>query len=171
MYYLIYYTLFNVLNTQFRQNNHRSLISPLSLRTVFSDLVLWRHHSWSLTSRECRTLAPWRHIHLLFLHAQIGAKAIFTSEWQPWISLSHHPVCTACLCYLEYMFVLTKLISCSHILQGGCVSTGPTIIITTANYNKANTRPWILGGIVYFHAMYIARNRSYKLSVGACLAL
>ena len=46
----------------------------------FSDLVLWRHHSWSVTSRECRTLALWRHIRRLFLHAQIGAKAIFTSE-------------------------------------------------------------------------------------------
>ena len=31
-------------------------------------------------SRECRTLALWRHICRLFLHAQIGAKAIFTSE-------------------------------------------------------------------------------------------
>ena len=60
------------LNTQFRQNNYRSLISPLSLRKVFSDLVLWRHHSWSVTSRECRTLALWRHIRRLF--------SIFISE-------------------------------------------------------------------------------------------
>ena len=67
-------------NTQFCLNNYRALISPLSLRTVFSDLVLWRHHSWSVTSRECRTLALWRHIRRLFSHAQIGAKAIFTSE-------------------------------------------------------------------------------------------
>ena len=58
-------------------NNHRSLIS---LRTVFSDLTLWRHHSWSVTSRECEALALWRHIRRLFLHVQIGAKAIFTSE-------------------------------------------------------------------------------------------
>ena len=41
-------------------------------------LVLWRHHSWSVTSRECRSIALWRHIRRLFLHAQIGAKAIFT---------------------------------------------------------------------------------------------
>ena len=61
-------------------NNHWSLISPLSLRTVFSDLTLWRHHSWSVTSRECEALALWRDIHRLFLHVQIGAKAIFTSE-------------------------------------------------------------------------------------------
>ena len=61
-------------------NNHRLLISPLSLGTVFSDLTLWRHHSWSVTSREREALALWRHIRGLFLHMQIGAKAIFTSE-------------------------------------------------------------------------------------------
>ena len=61
-------------------NNYRSLISSLSLWTVFSDLELWRHHRWYVTSRECRTLALWRHIRWSFLHAQIGAKAIFTSE-------------------------------------------------------------------------------------------
>ena len=62
--------------------NHRSDISPLSLRTVFSDLTLWRHHSWSVTSREREALALWRHIRRWFLHAQIGAKAIFTSEYR-----------------------------------------------------------------------------------------
>ena len=61
-------------------NDHRSPISPLSLRTVFSDLILWRHHIWSVTSRERETLALGRHIRQLFLHAQIGAKTIFTSE-------------------------------------------------------------------------------------------
>ena len=61
-------------------NNHRSLISPLSLRKVFCDLTLWHYHSWSVTSREREALALWRHIRRLFLHAQIGAKAIFTSE-------------------------------------------------------------------------------------------
>ena len=61
-------------------NKHRSLISPLSIRTVFSYWTLWRHHSWSVTSREREALALWRHIRQLFLHAQIGAKAIFTSE-------------------------------------------------------------------------------------------
>ena len=62
------------------KNNHRSLISLLSPRMVFSDLALWRHHSWSLTSRESGILTLWHHIRRLFLHAQIGAKAIFTSE-------------------------------------------------------------------------------------------
>ena len=62
------------------KNIHRSLISQLLPRTVVSDLALWRHHSWSVTSREREILALWRHICLLFLHAQIGAKAIFTSE-------------------------------------------------------------------------------------------
>ena len=31
-------------------------------------------------SREREALALWRHIRLLFLYAQIGAKAIFTSQ-------------------------------------------------------------------------------------------
>ena len=35
------------------------------------------------------------HICQLFLHAPIRPKAIFTSEWQPWISISHHPAFTA----------------------------------------------------------------------------
>ena len=56
------------------KNNYRSLISPLWLRTVFSDLVFWHHHSWSVTSRERWVLALWRHIHRLFLHGQIGSK-------------------------------------------------------------------------------------------------
>ena len=42
--------------------------------------ALWRHYSSSVTSRERGLLALWRHIRRLFLHAQIGAKAIFTSE-------------------------------------------------------------------------------------------
>ena len=62
------------------KNNHRSLISQLSPRTVVSDLSLWRHHSGCVTSREREILALWRHICRLFLHAQIGANAIFTSE-------------------------------------------------------------------------------------------
>ena len=39
------------------KNNHRSLISSLSLRKVFYDLALWRHHIWSVTSRERQLLA------------------------------------------------------------------------------------------------------------------
>ena len=38
-------------------HKHPSLISPLSLRMVFSDLTLWRHHSWSVISREHEALA------------------------------------------------------------------------------------------------------------------
>ena len=34
-------------------NKHRSLISPLSLTTVFCDLTLWRHHSWSCDVTHC----------------------------------------------------------------------------------------------------------------------
>ena len=62
------------------KTHHRSLISQLSPRTAFSDFPLWRHQRWSVTSREREILALWRHIRRLFLHAQIGAKAIFTSE-------------------------------------------------------------------------------------------
>ena len=62
------------------KNYHRVLISPLLPRAVFSDLVLCRHHNWSVTSREGEILVLWRHIRRLLLHAQIGAKAIFTSE-------------------------------------------------------------------------------------------
>ena len=77
MYYLISYTLFYVLGTQFREKQSSIVILPLSPRTVFFDLALWRHYSWSVTSRE---LALWRQIRRLFLHVQTGTKAIFTSE-------------------------------------------------------------------------------------------
>ena len=63
-----------------KKGNHRLLISPVSLRTVFSDLALWRHHSWSVTSRELEVLALWQNIRGLFLHAQIGTNIIFTNE-------------------------------------------------------------------------------------------
>ena len=56
------------------KDNYRSLFSLLSLCTVFSDLALWRHHSWSETSRERRALTLWRHIRRLFLQAHIGAR-------------------------------------------------------------------------------------------------
>ena len=66
---------------------HTILLKQLSIADLaivpkdsFSDLVLWCHHSWSVTSRECRTLALWRHISRLFMHLQIGTKAMFTSE-------------------------------------------------------------------------------------------
>ena len=62
------------------KNYHRALISPLLPRAAFSDRALWRHHNWSVTSCEREILVLWRHICILSLHAQIGAKAIFTSE-------------------------------------------------------------------------------------------
>ena len=45
-------------------NNYRSLVLPLSLRTVFSDLVLWRQHSWSVTSHE----RMYWHCNVIFVH-------------------------------------------------------------------------------------------------------
>ena len=62
------------------KNNHQSLISQLSLRTVCSDLALWCHQGWSMMSSECEVLVLWRHIRRLFLHVQIGTKMISTSE-------------------------------------------------------------------------------------------
>ena len=74
------------------KNYHRPLISPLWPREVFSDIALWRHHSWSVPSRERELLALWRQIRRLLLHAQIGENAIFTSEKLPLISIPRHPV-------------------------------------------------------------------------------
>ena len=45
-----------------------------------SDLALWRHHRCPVTSREHGVLSFWRHIRGMFLHAQITAKAILTSD-------------------------------------------------------------------------------------------
>ena len=81
MYHFISYTLFYVLE-------HTLLLKTIIDRSfrncrqgqAFSDFALWRHRSWPVTSREREILVLWRHIHWLFLHAQIGAKAIFTNE-------------------------------------------------------------------------------------------
>ena len=67
------------------KNHHRSLISQLSPRTAFSDFTLWRHHCWSVTSREREILALWRHICRLSLPL----------TWQLWHAcekqyLTHH---------------------------------------------------------------------------------
>ena len=75
MYYFISYTLFYILIALFRCKQ-----SSITHFAIVADLTLWRHHSWSVTSREREALVLWRHIRRLFLHAQIGAKAIFTSE-------------------------------------------------------------------------------------------
>ena len=79
MYYFISYSLFDV-PEQKSPLKQLSIADFAIVAKVSLFWVLWRHHIWSVTSRECRTLALWRHIRRLFLHAQIGAKAIFTSE-------------------------------------------------------------------------------------------
>ena len=78
-------------NNSTKKPNSQPLILPLSPRTVFFDLALWRHRSWSVTSGESVVLALWRHFRWLFLHAYIGAKAALTSEYQPWISITNRP--------------------------------------------------------------------------------
>ena len=75
---LTYYFMFWTHNST--RNNYQLLILPLLLRTLFSDLALWCHHSLSVTARKSGVLALWRNIRRLFLHMQIGTKAIFTSE-------------------------------------------------------------------------------------------
>ena len=45
----------------------------------FIHAILWLEHTIFVTSREREALALWRHIRRLFLHVQIGAKAIFTN--------------------------------------------------------------------------------------------
>ena len=92
---ILFLTRYFMSRTQIRQNNYWSLNEPLSPKKVFSNLVLWRPLSWSVTSCERGVLTLWRHIRRLFLHAKNGSKAIFTSEKQPWISISHQPVFTA----------------------------------------------------------------------------
>ena len=74
----------------------------LPLNAVFriyevSYLSLWRHHPTvqSPASSERKIVTLWRHNHRLFLHASIDAKTIFTSEKQPWLPISWHPVFTA----------------------------------------------------------------------------
>ena len=53
------------------------------------------HHRMTLVDLLHHTLALWRYIHQLFLYTQIGLKLISTSEWQLWISISHHLAITA----------------------------------------------------------------------------
>ena len=68
------------MNTLFRWKQLSIADFAIVAKDGLSDLVLWRHHSWSVTSHERTVLALWRHIRQLLLHGQIGAKAIFTSE-------------------------------------------------------------------------------------------
>ena len=46
----------------------------------FSDLPLWRYHSWPITLHERKVLLLWRHNRRLLLHGQIGTKFIFTGD-------------------------------------------------------------------------------------------
>ena len=78
LFYFLHAIMFCAHNSA--QNNHRLLNSPLSPRTIVSDVALWRHYSWSMTSHKREVLALWRHILRLFLHAQIATKAISYSE-------------------------------------------------------------------------------------------
>ena len=76
------YTLVYAPNKQSCYNHLTiSYLAVVAKDYLLSDLALWwSHHSWSVMSREREVLALWRHAHRLFLHTQIGAKAIFTSE-------------------------------------------------------------------------------------------
>ena len=49
--------------------NHWLLISPLSPRIAFSDLALWRHHSWSLMSRKHGTSIVMSYLSTVLAHA------------------------------------------------------------------------------------------------------
>ena len=103
------------------KSNYQSLISPLSLRTVFSDLALWRHHSWSLTSHERGVLALWSHIRRLFLHVHIGAKAIFTVttviiDFSP--PGIHASVCKKCILFtVENLRWICKYFTVSNTME------------------------------------------------------
>ena len=71
---ILFLTRYFISWTHNSAKKHRSPILQLSLRTIFSDLALCRHHSWSVTSRDRGVLAFWRHIGRLFLHAPIGQR-------------------------------------------------------------------------------------------------
>ena len=79
-YYFIYYTLFHVLNTPFRLKQPSIAHFAIVAKEGLFCLPLWRHHKWSVTSRERGALALWRHSRRLFSHTGIRAKAIVTSE-------------------------------------------------------------------------------------------
>ena len=80
MYYLFPIRYFMPWTHRSAKNYHQALISPLLPRAVFSDLALWCHYNWSVTSCKREILVLWHHILRLSLHVQTGAKAIFTSE-------------------------------------------------------------------------------------------
>ena len=80
MYYFISYMQCYVLEHTMSLKQSSTVHFAIVAKEGIFDLVLRRHHRWSVTSREREVQALWRHIRRLFLHAQIGTKAIFTSE-------------------------------------------------------------------------------------------
>ena len=80
MYYFISYTLFHILNTPFRYKQS----SIVHFAIVAKDGLFWLNIVTSSQLICDVTLTQgtgmWRLIRLLFLHAQIAAKAIFTNK-------------------------------------------------------------------------------------------
>ena len=68
----------------FYSHNSAKKLTIADFAIVAQDSLFWLSIvtplQWSVTSRERGLLALGRHIRRLFLHAQICAKAIFTSE-------------------------------------------------------------------------------------------
>ena len=56
---------------------HTKPLKAIIDRSFHHGLAVWRHHNWHVTSMERAVVLSWRHIHWLFLQAQIGAKSIF----------------------------------------------------------------------------------------------
>ena len=73
------------------KNDYRSLISPLALRTVFLDLALWPHHSWSVTSCE----RGYWHYDVMFVDFSFTRKL---AQRLSWLVNSTH----------EYRFLITR---------------------------------------------------------------
>ena len=82
MYYFISYTLLYVLNTPFRcKQTSVDHFAIVAMDGVFwLNIVTSSQLIYNVTRTRREALALWRHIRRLFLHAQIGAKVIFTSE-------------------------------------------------------------------------------------------
>ena len=85
---VLFLTSFFMSWTHDSAKKNRLLISPLSPRMVFSDLALWRNHSWSVTSCKHKVPGLWRHIRRLFLHVQINTKTIL---WIATVNIDFSP--------------------------------------------------------------------------------
>ena len=73
------------------KNKHRSLISPLSPTTVFPDLVLWHHQSWSMTSRDPKVLALWLPWHSSIVLALANWHKGDLHEWITTVNINFSP--------------------------------------------------------------------------------